>query len=503
MKIVLINCLSFGGNNFEPPIGITMIGGYLKSKGINVKIIDGELLKWNNEKIESELKKDKPDIVGVTSITYNRFEALDMLKRVKKLGIKTVYGGVHATFLYNDLMMRYPFIDIICIGEGEETMLEICQNKELKSIKGIIYRKDNKIFLNNKREFIKNIDNLPPGWDLLAMEKYQYYGIFASRGCPFNCNFCASPKLWERKLRTRSAKKVVDEIEYLIKKYGKKKVHIKDDTFTARKKWAHEVCDEIIKRKLNIQWECLGRIDTVDLKLLKKLKNAGCVMIEYGIESGNNKILNSINKMITTKDIIKAIELTKKANLNYTAFFILGHPGETKKSINETFEFAWKIRPLSLSFCPLDIFPGTQIYYESLKNHKLNNFSWNDKKFKNLQGQNVPRYENPELDEKKLEEYSKKFYARYAFMTLFDFEGLKSFKYLFNNEYVPFHLLIKNLNDLKIILNSFFYSILHKGNILKKIFGLIVLPFFLIRTLKIYLRKIKEVIKNLLRISTS
>ncbi|VVB75989.1 tRNA-2-methylthio-N(6)-dimethylallyladenosine synthase [Candidatus Tiddalikarchaeum anstoanum] len=498
MKIVLINCLSFGGSNFEPPIGITMIGGYLKEHGIDVSIIDAEILNWDNNRVENEIKKIKPQIVGVTSITYNRFEALDMLKRAKKLGYKTVYGGVHATFMGEEIMQDYPFIDIVVFGEGEDTMLDICRGKKLGEIEGIIFRDGKKIRKNQPRLFIQDIDALPYGWDLLPMEKYKYFGVFASRGCPFDCTFCASPKLWNRKLRTRSAKKVVDEIEYLINKYGKKRIHIKDDTFTARKSWAIEICNEIIKRKLDLEWECLGRVDTVDEELLKKLKSAGCVMIEYGVESGNNEILKSINKMITVEKVIKAIRITEKVGLDYTTFFIIGHPGDNEKTINDTFNIAWKLRPQSLSFCPLDIFPGSRVYDIAVEKGLLKKFSWTDENYKNKQGQTVPRFQNPSLDEAKLEEYAKRFYMRYALYTLMDIKDSKSLKYLFLNEYVPFHFLLKNGYDLRLFFIEFKNAVFLKSHLIKKVLGFLILPFFLLRIILNYAKTLWRKIKNVL-----
>jgi radical SAM superfamily enzyme YgiQ (UPF0313 family) len=499
MKIILIRPF-ITGEAYEPPLGIGFIASYLREYGkSDIEILDMEVLKWNREKIKTELAKRKPEIVGISAFSYNRFRGFEIAKIAKDLGIFNVFGGPHTTFVDKETLEGFPFIDVIVRGEGEATMLELVEkvasDQPLDDVKGITFQKKGRIIRNPDREFIADINTIPqPAWDLFPMEKYKYYAVLGTRGCPYNCNFCASPRLWKRKLRIRRPEKVVDEIEYLLAYYGEKVVHIKDDTFTAKKDWLYEFCSEIEKRNLKFKWECLGRVNTVDEELLRRIHETGCELIEYGVETGNEKIMRSINKQITKDQVRTVVKLAKKTGLRVGTFFMLGHPEETEENLNETFDFALEIRPDMCSFNPADAFPGSLIFDIAKNSGYLPQaFSWNDNRL-NLSGHPVPRFENPGLPEHKLVEYSKRFYIRFAFARLFDVKDIGDLGYLFKNKYTPIHLTPKSKDDIMFLFEEFKEGIKRSPSITQKLRGFAILPFFTFRIgVDIWVRQLKKI----------
>jgi len=486
MKVALIRPRSSGGA-YEPPLGVLYIAGYLRKYGeVDVEIIDAEALNWDNKKVGKRLKLIKPDLVGISVLSYDRFQGFEIAEIAKKNGAFVVIGGPHVTFIDRETLESNPSIDAVVRGEGEATTLELVtklRSKEpVDSINGLTFRRDDKIIRNPDREFIKDVDSIPlPAYDLVPMEKYQYYAVLASRGCPFNCIFCASPKIWKRKLRSRDPKKVVDEIEYLLTNYGKKVVHIKDDTFTVRKSWFNKICDEIENRNLKFRWECLGRVDTIDKEMLERLKKLGCERIEFGVETGDEYMMKLINKNITKNQVRTAISLAKEVGLGVGTFFMLGHPAENEKTINETFDFALELRTDSVSFNPTDIFPGTKLFDMAKEGGCIpEGFSWSNRKL-NLSGNPVPRFENPELPEEKLLEYSKRFLARFAFCRMFDIKDERDLQYLFTYEHTPYQLTPRSRKDMKIIYDEFKEGIKRSPSIAQKIKGSLILPFFCVR----------------------
>lgn len=487
MNVVLIRP-RLHGSGYEPPLGILYIASYIrKYSDATVKVIDAEASNLSKNDVKSELKKIKPNLVGISVLSYDRFQGFEIADISKKLGAFVVIGGPHVTFTDKETLKNVSSIDVVVRGEGENTMLELLNNlksnESLDDIKGITFRKNGQITSRNPdRELIADINLIPPpAWDLVPMEKYQYHAVFASRGCPYNCIFCASPRIWKRKLRIRDPSDVIDEIEYLLNKYGKKVVHIKDDTFTANKKFIHNFCDELKKRNLSFNWECMGRVNTIDEEILQRLKDNNCQLIEIGVETGNEQIMRIINKQITKKQVIYAVNLCKKMGIDVGTFFMLGHPGDNEKNIEETFNFALQLRSDFCTFNPTDIFPGTELYnIAKEKNYLPDDFSWS-KKIYNINGNPVPRFENPELPELKLVEYSKRFYMRYAFCRLFDIKDKRDLKYLFVNEYTPYHLTPKSKQDFKLLYDEFIYGLKKSSAIIQKIKGFIILPAFITR----------------------
>jgi radical SAM superfamily enzyme YgiQ (UPF0313 family) len=230
--------------------------------------------------------------------------------------------------------------------------------------------------MNGPRPLIQNLDALPfPARDLLPMDKYiplpnQYKrkpvaNLMALRGCPYQCTFCSANAVFGCSLRMRSAQRVYDEIKQLVDTYGIREISFWDDTLTVNKKWLHELCDLIISNHLDITWSCYARVNTVDLDLLKKMKKAGCWNIFYGIESGNQELLDRIKKGITLDQIRNAVKLTKKAGIEVRGSFMIALPGETPEMAHKTIDFAIELDPDYAQFSITTPYPGTELFEQA------------------------------------------------------------------------------------------------------------------------------------------
>jgi anaerobic magnesium-protoporphyrin IX monomethyl ester cyclase len=347
------------------PMGIAYIAGVLEHTGNEVQILDLLVSKYSEEKISRKLEEYQPDIIGVTSVTMNYPIASEILKVCKGVDkdIITVIGGPHVTFSAVETLNEAPWIDIVVRGEGEQTMLDIVNGKKLEDIAGIAFRSDG-IKLTGERDLIYDLDKLPlPARHLFPLSRYHvldvHASIIAGRGCPFNCIFCVGSKMGGRRARYRDPKLVADEIEQVLA-YGFKEVNFEDDLLTLNHRHVHALCDEIIARGLKFNWSVFSRVDTVNPELLLRMKEAGCTWMLYGVESGNQQILDTVKKKITLERIREGVRLGKEAGIKIMASFIIGLPGETEETLNETMKFALEL-DTTWGFNVLSPFPGTEV----------------------------------------------------------------------------------------------------------------------------------------------
>ena len=290
------------------PLGLASIAAYLRNNDIDVRAIDALVEELNFKEFEDRVSQGGADIIGIYMTSPRYGEGKRACEACKKALPNSVIiaGGPHPSALPAETLQEIPQLDICGIGEGEITMLELVKaienNAPLSQIDGIAFRDKNtgEIIITKPRDFIKNLDDIPfPARDLFPLKKYKtlppygrkspYFTTITSRGCPFNCAYC-SKDVFRNIFRARSPKNVVDEIEELISKYHAQEIQFYDDDFTLDMKRAEEICDEILRRGIKIRWSCLTRVDLVNENLLKKIKKAGCWMIAYGVESGNQKI---------------------------------------------------------------------------------------------------------------------------------------------------------------------------------------------------------------------
>ena len=392
-----------------PPLGLLYIGAVLEKEGIPVEIVPSNILKLGWRDIEKKIRADKPDIVGVTITTENRFQSFKLIKLAKRAHPETltVLGGPHASMAAQDCLEHIPELDVVVRGEGEFTMLEICRAWDEKKdiavlapIQGISFRIGGKVRMNPLRPPIRDLDSLPlPAFHLVPFEKYSFkfpvpeqgelpaVNIMTSRGCPFNCNFCATPINWGRHVRVRSPENVVREIELLKERYGIKVVFFFDDTFNASPKRADAICELMIERRLDVFFKCDVRIDIMNRELLEKMKQAGLFHLSFGIEAGSKRIRNDIvNKKIDIEDFHNLVRWCIELRIVPNVFFIFSHPTETWEEAQETIKIIEKYGSrIEGSIAILHIYPGTPLEELARKNGFLpNNFSWTKRRFSKI-----------------------------------------------------------------------------------------------------------------------
>ena len=370
MKILLIQPPYPFSEFPKPSYALMSMGAVLKEAGMEVEVLDLLSARYSLKKIEARLERYKPDLIGITSVTMNFPMAVKTLQYCKTLRPQAtaVIGGPHATFTATETLRSYPEVDIVVRGEGEETIRELSraldQKRGIEKISGLTFRQNGSIVQTEDCPFIRNIDLLPlPDRTLFPIARYLAMrvpaSILTSRGCPTGCSFCVGYRMTGRKGRFRNPLRVVDEIE-AARRLGFEEVCIDDDLFTRNRRHVTAICDEILKRGLKFKMYIFARVDTVDEPLLQKLKEAGCAMICFGLESGNQKILDLANKRATVERARRAVELSKAAGISPLGSFILGLPGETRETMEETIAFAQSLR-IPHGFHLLSPFPGTNI----------------------------------------------------------------------------------------------------------------------------------------------
>ena len=461
MKILLINpmYIIYGGlkgmGGSAPPLGLAYIAAYLREKkdNVDISILDAEALKMELEDVKKHIINIKPDVVGITSTTPCFYYALKIAELAKNISrdIKIVMGGAHPSALPKETVKNVN-VDYVVKGEGEITFFELIKAIDglmnFKDISGLFYKEENKIKENLPRQLIENIDQLPyPARDLLPNDLYgppptkrvsiyKPTSITSGRGCPFQCSFCCARVVWTRRYRGRDPKKFVDEIEYCADKYNMREFSFTDELFTADYKRALDVCNEIIKRKLKIAWVCSSRVGLVTLELLDKMKKAGCREISFGIESGDQKILDSINKKIVLDDVRKSIKLVKKSGIKTHGSFIIGNIGETEETARKTVEFAKELNLDIAAFFIASPYPGTDLYNEAVEKSLIRK-DWEWKDFSPLSNSlpllnlpSLPPKETMRIHRQALKEYYWR--PRYILMKLFHIRKLVDFLNIFN-----------------------------------------------------------------------
>lgn len=368
-------------------VGLGYLAAVLEQNGFNVRVVDAKLDRLNFAQTLKVINSLRPNVLGITAMTHEIDIAYRLVKNMKELvpGVFIIIGGVHLTALPLETFQRYQFFDLGILGEGEQSILEVMNLIEKKDfnfsdVKGVVYRKDSKVYVSKPRERIKALDALPfPAWS--QFPNAREYIIITSRGCPFFCIFCM--RALGREYRKRSADNVVQEIESVLSDRKPERFIFYDETFTADREHAYSICDLIIKNGLSrhIRWFATTRVDNVDKGLLIKMKEAGCNCIAFGVETGDENVMERIQKKITLEQVRRAVELAKKIGFRVEGNFILGHPNETLKTAYKTIHFAAE---LNLDIAPIGImvpYPGTEIARlarEGAYGYKIISDEWSD-----------------------------------------------------------------------------------------------------------------------------
>ena len=324
--------------------------------------------------IEACIKEYKPSVVGISAKSQNFRSACNVAKIAKGIASETIVivGGPHPSMVGAEVL-KCPDIDIGVRGEGENTIVELLEiigaKRELEKVKGITYKKNGRFIENDPREYIDDLDSLPFPHEtaeeiLKDYDKYPvtaFRNIFTIRGCPYNCFFCGSRKIWSRKTRFRSHENIIREIKALQEK-GVQSVRFDDDTFGVSKKRIGELCDALANSCPGLKWSCELHVNLVDDKTISAMKNAGCHSIQIGIESGNNEILKKIRKNISIEEAIEACKIIKKNGINLETFFMVGFPQETEETLKDTFTAMKKVNADNIIYNIFNPYPGTEAF---------------------------------------------------------------------------------------------------------------------------------------------
>jgi anaerobic magnesium-protoporphyrin IX monomethyl ester cyclase len=391
MRVLLINPCYPISETPSPPLGLAFLAAAMEAAGIDVQILDLVVFPYTKERLAGILKTFEPQFVGATAVTMNFNHAAGVIRDVKAIApnILTVMGGPHVTFCARETMQSCPEIDFIVLGEGEETLVELVRayqnNSPWGNIKGLAYQEQGRPVLTASKDPIQDIDTLPePARHLIPLGRYRALGLpismTTSRGCPFQCIFCVGRKMVGARVRYRNPKKIVDELAYLST-LDFHQINIADDLFTASKKHCMAVCDEILQRKLKIQWTSFARVDTVSHPVLARMKQAGCSAVSFGVESGSPEILTTIKKGITLDQVVEAVSMCNDVGITPQASFILGLPGETLTTLQQTVAFADRLKSMGVlhGYHLLAPFPGTDVRERSQAyDIQIMSTDWND-----------------------------------------------------------------------------------------------------------------------------
>jgi anaerobic magnesium-protoporphyrin IX monomethyl ester cyclase len=404
------------------PLGIGYLGAVLEKNGYAVSVIDCQALHLTLDDVETELRKRQPDMVGLTSTTLTYKSALSIIKVAKDALPKclTVIGGSHATFWDEEALNECPQLDLVVRGEGENTILEIAKKVEegesYLDVVGTTCRKGENTIVNPDRPFIEDLDSLPfPAFHLWPIEHFTKYGkiifpVMTSRGCTFWCDFCSAVRMFGRRYRMRSPKKVVDELEFLYKKYGEDQYTFYDDAFTVSQARTKEICNEILKRGLKIKWDCETRVDMVSKDLLQKMKHAGCIAVWFGVEAGSERVIEAMGKGISLQQTFNAFKWANDVGLMTVASMILGFPGETRETAMESIKLLEKIKSDEIGVYIATPYPGTPMY------EYVKKMGWIKVTDFNKYDTATPIFETPTMSMKELrelhDEAHRRFYLR-------------------------------------------------------------------------------------------
>jgi len=379
-----------------PFLGIGYIAAYVeKFSHHQIEIFDAHTYGFNPSEAAKKIIEKKPDVVGIHAITDNRFKAINLAKELKKRNknIIVLMGGPHFSLTAKNALEVVPEIDYIIRGEGEKAVvqfLNILENRDdISRVSGLVYRaKSGEIIEKPLTDLIMNLDELPmPAWHLFDLKQYtkpidgtniRAVGVLSGRGCPNLCVYCANAR---KVLRLRSPKNFVDEVEFLNKEYRYQGFDFWDDTITMVRSHIEGVCNEILKRRLDIVWYARARVNTVDKDLLNLMRKAGCIRISYGIESGSSRVLKIIKKNITVEQAKEAVRLSSKTGMAVVTNFMVNLPEETLDDLKLTISLMKELGQIKNSYPAYGftvIYPGTELEFMAKEKGIMpRDFSWN------------------------------------------------------------------------------------------------------------------------------
>ncbi|MBF0518738.1 MAG: radical SAM protein [Nitrospirae bacterium] len=368
---------------YIPPLTLLTVAAVFEKTGADVQLLDMDAEELTYIQALERIDKFSPDLLGFTVSTYSFHSVLRWIKKYKHdTGIPIIVGGMHAG-LYAEEIMTYPEIDYLVTSEGEEVIPDFVQafnkDRNFTGIKSLGYRENGGVIIDKTARVVNDLDSVPfPARHLIKNELYSniltkkknFTAMLSARGCPFKCSFCNQNKT---KYRVRSAQNFFAEIKENYEKYGIKEFDIYDTTFTANKNRVFEICKMIENEGIDVSWTIRSRVDTVNEQLLNTMKAAGCHAIMYGIESSNQEILKRMGKDISLEKIRSALNYTKKIGIETLGFFMIGYPGETLQTIEDTIRFSLELPLDYAQYTVIVPYPDAEIY-EYYRNNGMEDY---------------------------------------------------------------------------------------------------------------------------------
>ena len=353
-----------------PPITLAYIAALLEGK-IQVSVIDCTAESMNLEQLKQEILRINPEYI-IANVTTPTIELdLHTLSEIKNAfpQAKTAVMGVHATYFAKELAV-HPAIDYVICGEPDITASEL-PIRDPHDVKGLVFEENGKVIETGKNHYL-DLDELPyPAWHKLNLSAYRipiknkrYVIVMPGRGCPYRCSFCVAPYYYGQRMRTRSVESIVGEVEYMHEKYNIDEFFFFVETFTLNKEFIIQFCEKIIEKKLDIKWMCNSRVDILDQEMLGKMKQAGCWLMSFGVESANQQVLDKAGKGIRPERARETIKLANNNGIVTLGHFVFGLPGETKESIEETIKFSKNINLDFAEYYIVAPYPGSRLYEE-------------------------------------------------------------------------------------------------------------------------------------------
>lgn len=375
MRVLLLNMpVAFNKwQNLEMPLGVAYIASSLLNAGHEVIIKDFEVEHFSKDVIDSQMKKFKPQVIGLSFRTASYRSAVEAALTIKSINPKVmlICGGHHST-AYSENVFKETGCDIVVRGEAEETVVDLMsvldRGEGLSGVAGISYKNEGSICRNKDRELTKDINKIRfPEWNLLPMQKYSIHSIITSRGCPFSCIYC-DKSVSTRQVRCRNAENVYEEIVKLRECYGDKLIYFVDDFFFQNRKMNDELFRLI--KPFGLKWQCQSRADAINKELVTKAKDAGCETIIFGLETGDQDELKFIRKKSTLEQARNAVVLAKESGIHVRANFMLGFPISTEKTLTNTIRFARSLPIDNCRFFIVTPLPNTELW-EYVHSHNL------------------------------------------------------------------------------------------------------------------------------------
>jgi len=446
---------SYGGlkefSNPQPSIGLAYIASVLRHNGFTVSVLDAYVKQLSITEIMDQIKLRGTDVIGISLLTTSVDVVTELVKNIrqKEPGVKIAFGNIHAS-LFCENILEENLADFVVHREGEHSFLELVQTldsgADLQKVKGISYVENGQVVHTGKRAFIDDLDNLTfPAWDLFPLISYRTdprteiipgeteMQILATRGCPYACTFCSSrtERCLGSRYRMRSPDNIVDEMEYMHERYQTKVFSFMDLAFPLKKAHGMAVCREMIDRGINrkVVWCTECRVKPIDYEMLTAMRAAGCVRVNFGIESGTNKILKVLKKGFTVDDVRRAVSLSKKTGIEVDGMFMMGLPTETEKDIRTTIDFAIELKVRFAIFNIFVPYPGCELYDKLKAEDSISFKSWSDFTSYPTYTDRKPIYVPDSLTQYQLMKLQKYAMKRFYFRPRFIWEEMKRLKF--------------------------------------------------------------------------